>query len=553
MHHLTRRALLAGATASAATVLAPISGIHRLVAKADCLRSLKEFLQEARQNQLTSGQRKLIVEQGITLLDEFYCHLPQKRQLYGARPVERLRDLREVAGGLNDDLRFHARMMAIFTELRDQHTRYKPPRPYLSAHAFLPFRIEACIENDRRKYIVSRIVPGFTHQTFRPGVEVIRWNGTPIEGAADRAGGDGATPSARGCIGLARLTQRVLQLHPVPEEESVQIRYRADDGQELDIEIAWQVISLPDSCNSNCDEMQQMGDFRKFLFAKYDVCSAPIDSKFHTTPGGDVFGYIRLYSFENVSPLDGDKWVDEFKKHMAKYSNTKGLIVDVRDNAGGSIRTSERILQWVAPPGPIAPSTLYFRATNTTLRFCNLPTSVSELGPPPEGLHKWSESIKRALDTGATFSDAFEYTTKAQCNSDDRIVFPRPVIVVANGMTWSAGEFFAAGFQDHGGTILGVDETTGGGGANYRQMSQLSKYFTDDHQASPFEPLANMANGADFLVAFRRNKRVGRGAGKEIEDAGVVRNRAYAMTRNDVLHDNQDLKNHAARLLAQMP
>ena len=340
MHHLTRRALLAGATASAATVLAPISGIHRLVAKADCLRSLKEFLQEARQNQLTGDQRKLIVEQGITLLDEFYCHLPQKRQLYGARPVERLRDLREVAGGLNDDLRFHARMMAIFTELRDQHTRYKPPRPYLSAHAFLPFRIEACLENDRRKYIVSRIVPGFTHQTFRPGVEVIRWNGTPIEGAADRAGGDGATLSARRCIGLARLTQRVLQLHPVPEEESVQIRYRADDGQELDIEIAWQVISLPDSCNSNCDEMQQMGDFRKFLFAKYDVCSAPIDSKFHTTPGGDVFGYIRLYSFENVSPLDGDKWVDEFKKHVAKYSNTKGLIVDVRDNAGGSIRTS---------------------------------------------------------------------------------------------------------------------------------------------------------------------------------------------------------------------
>jgi hypothetical protein len=64
--------------------------------------------------------------------------------------------------------------------------------------------------------------------------------------------------------------------------------------------------------------------------------------------------------------------------------------------------------------------------------------------------------------------------------------------------------------------------------------------------------LANEANGAGFQVAFRRNKRVGRGAGKEIEDAGVARNRAYAMTRNDVLHDNQDLKNHAARLLAQM-
>ena len=550
MHHLTRRALLAGATASAATVLAPISGINRLAARADCLRSLKDFLQEARQQPLTGDQRKLIVEQGTVLLEKFYVHLPQKRKLYGARPLERLRELHQVAGGLNDDLRFHTRMTAIFTELHDQHTRYKPPRPYLSAHAFLPFRIEACVENGRRKYIVTRIVPTFTHPTFRPGVEVIRWNGIPIEGAADRAGGDGATPSARRCIGLARLTQRVLQLHAVPEEESVQVRYRAD-GKEIDIEIAWQVISLPQFCGGGCDEMQQMGDFLKFLFAKYDTCSPPIDSKFHTTPGGDVFGYIRVYSFENAPPLDNpDKWVDEFKKHVAKYTNTKGLIVDVRDNAGGKIRTSERVLQCVAPPGPIAPSTLYFRATDTTLRFCELPTTVNELGP--DGLRTWIASIKRALDTGAMFSDAFEYTTKKDCNSDDRIVFPRPIIVVTSGMTWSAGEFFAAGFQDHGGTILGVDETTGGGGANYRQMFELSDYFTKDHKDSPFAPLANMANGAGFQVAFRRNKRVGRGAGKEIEDAGVARNRAYAMTRNDVLGDNQDLKNHAAGLLAQM-
>ena len=125
---------------------------------------------------------------------------------------------------------------------------------------------------------------------------------------------------------------------------------------------------------------------------------------------------------------------------------------------------------------------------------------------------------------------------------------------MTNQIIKSAGEFFAAGFQDHGSTILGVDETTGGGGANYRRIDELSKYFTDDHQASPFEPFGEHGEWRGFSSCFSRNKRVGRGAGKEIEDAGVVRNRAYAMTRNDVLHDNQDLKNRATtRLLAQMP
>lgn len=548
MRQVTRRTVLAGATASAATVLAPISGIDRVLAKADCLRTLAAFKKEAAKQRLTGVQRKLIVQQGFKLIDAFYCHLPQKEKL-GARPLQHLKELEKVAERL-DDPAFHARMFAIFTELRDQHTRYRPPAPYHDAVAFLPFRIETCSENGRRKHIMSRIIPGFKHSTFVPGVEILQWNGRPIERAAEREAGDGATPSARQCIGVARLTQRVLFLHPIPEEESVKIRYRADDGKERDIEFDWQVVSLPrDACLANCGEMEQMQEARKFLFSKIDECSEPIESKLHKTPAGDEFGYIRVYSF-GTAVLSQDDWVKKFREHVAKFTKTKGLIVDVRDNPGGSIRVSERILQWVAPAGPITPSTLFFRATDTVLRFCELPTAVDDLGP--DGLRPWIPSIRQALKTGKTFSDDFEYTDKKLCNVGDRVVFPRPVIVVTSGMTWSAAEFFAAGFQDHGGTILGVDETTGGGGANFRRLSQLSGLFAKDMQKSPFDDLAGKANEAGFQVSFRRNKRVGRGAGKEIEDAGVTRNEAHAMTRNDVLHDNQDLKNHAARLLAKM-
>lgn len=545
MQHFTRRTVLAGAGAVAATALAPFSGRNAL-AQTHCLRPLKEFRTEVTNGQqLTGPQRELIVDQAINLLQEIYCHLPQKRKLYGVDPVGDLQKLRKDAAGFNSDPPFHARLMKIFGDLRDQHTRYRPPVPYGDAHAFLPFRIEACGEPGRRQYIVTTVVPGFTHPTFGRGVEILRWNGDPIEQAAEKAGREGATASAQHCFGLQRLTYRALQMQPVPDEDSVQIHYRAGD-QEHDIDVDWQVVSLPGACNA-CNEVQQITDFHKFLFKPNDLCSLPITSELHKTPEGE-FGYVRIFTFDMPDPA---KFESLFKQEVAKYTNTKGLIVDVRDNSGGSTRASERCLQWVAPdPTPIEPSLLYFIATKTTQQFCQLQKSVASLGP--QGLAPWRDSIDQALKTGAPFSDAFEYTSSEHCNDPKRIVFPRPVVVVTSGMTWSAGELFAAGFQDHGGTILGVDETTGGGGANFRNLSDLRKFFTDEKQPSPFADLPAMANKANFQLGFRRFKRVKGGKGEELEDAGVQSNERYAMTRNDLLNGNQDLKNHAAGLLAQM-
>jgi hypothetical protein len=122
------------------------------------------------------------------------------------------------------------------------------------------------------------------------------------------------------------------------------------------------------------------------------------------------------------------------------------------------------------------------------------------------------------------------------------------VIVITSALSYSTAEFFAAGFQDHGGMILGVDESTGGGGAGVRGQDQLLGYFADANQPPPLQPLTR----GGFTCAFRRSVRVGLGSGIEIEDRGVLRDRPYAMTRQDLLNHNQDLKREAARLLAQM-
>lgn len=562
MRQITRRNVFAGAAAAAATVLTPISGIRPAIAFAPCpTETVKDFLTKAQEHDLTLDERTKLVQQAIKMLSGFYAHLPLKRAMYGVDPLERLRllshRLTQLGGGAQPGggAQFHAEMRDIFASLRDMHTVYYLPDPYASAHAWLPFKVEACVEDGRRKYIVSNIVDGFVHSTFGRGVEILSVDGIPVERAAELAGRHGSNPAAQLALGLARLSYRALLWEPPPQEDLVLIHYRAG-GQELEISIPWSISTLPGTCDVEppiCNEVEQLQRFRKFLYAPFENCSAFGTPERIPTPDG-VFGYIRIFSFEK-DLLGDDLFVETFKGLVAGLADTKGLIVDVRDNGGGSTRASERIIQFLTPQRPIVPSRLYFVATPETLKFCRLPPaldpdkpSVTTLGPG--GLEDWVDSIQQALQSGGTFSKALQYTPNDACNESPSFSFPGPVIVVTSALSYSSAEFFAAGFQDHGGMVLGVDETTGGGGAGYRTHKELHEYFVDAGKAadSPFEPL----NRDGFSVAFRRSVRVGSGAGKEIEDLGVYRNRPYVMTRRDLLDHNSDLKREAARLLAQM-
>lgn len=552
MAELNRRSVLARAAATAAAAIVPASPARPVSAFPPCpTRPLKDFLAEAEAHVLAPQHRTLIVDQAIELLTGFYVHLPLKRLMYGVDPVERLRLLRYQLPQMKTDRSFHAEMMAIFESLHDLHTVYLLPEPYASSHAWLPFKVQACVEGGRHKYIVSDVADWFTHPTFRAGVEVLSCNGIPVEQAAREIGGHGGNPSARRAVGLARLTYRALRWQPPPDDDVMTVRFLAD-GREHDIAMGWQVTTQPDPglCSINPRagiDIEQLQRFRRFLYAPYNFIDQFGAPERISTPEGD-FGYIRIFSFERVD--SDDLFVERFKAMVAAFADsTKGLIIDVRDNGGGSTRASERSLQFVAPTrGRIEPCRHYFVSTSETLRLCKLGRPVADLGP--QGLVPWIASIERALQAGARFSDSFEYTSVEACNEPDRRVYRHPVIVVTSALTYSAAEMFAAGLQDHGGTVLGVDETTGGGGAGVRHDFELRSYFLSANQ----EPsLADLPGQVGFRVAFRRAVRVGLGAGREIEDTGVHRDRAYAITRNDLLNNSEDLKREAAKLLAQMP
>jgi hypothetical protein len=523
---------------------------------------LDQFFSKAKA--LTARERARIVDQAMMLLEDFYAHLPLKRAMYAVDPLQGLRRLRQRLPLIKNDRLFHAEMINIFASVCDLHTNYVLPAPYKDAQAWLPFKIESYFDRGRRRYIVTHIAPGFAKSSFRRGVEILYWNGIPIARAVEMAGAQsgGNSPAARHAYGLLNLTARPLKMLAPPDEEWVVVRYRTRRGREQEIKFDWVVTEFPLGAavvkrKDRSNQTEYMRQISKFLFApdvvdfekKIAAASDPrslvkgtnslmpdiFRARVVRTPHGK-FGYIRIFSFDVDDP---DALVSEFIRLVTERLPQNGLIIDVRDNGGGSSLAAETLLQLISPHRPIVPQRLYFINTARTLRLCQL--QRANLREGPRGLSPWIESIQRSMETGAMYSASFPSHDQKALNAIEQQYQGR-TIMITNAVSYSATEFFAAGFQDHGGKILGVDNVTGGGGANVRTHTELRNYYKNASNS----PFRGLPKGAELRVAFRRSQRVGPQIGNDVEDFGITPDYSYNMTRDDLLKGNVDLINRAA-------
>ncbi|HEV7763530.1 MAG TPA: S41 family peptidase [Thermoanaerobaculia bacterium] len=533
---------------------------------------LPTFLAQA--GELTCAQRQRIVEQALILVGENYAHLPLKRAMHSIDPVQRLRLLLQTLKAAAEpdqptEIEFHREMTDIFMSLRDLHTNYLLPAPYNQMTAFLPFLVEDYVHADgQRGYVVSHVVTWFTHPTFVPGVEVLHWNGMPIERAVSQNGQRyaGSNREARHARGVETLTIRALLLAPPPDEDWVIVGYETGTGERLEIRMNWQVTPSiasrvdPDSAGRGASvalgidlENEIIRRMRAALFAPEVLAAsretaAPLaarDSRYPdiftakevVTPSG-TFGYLRIRTFNHWPP---EQFVGEFLRLIALLPQ-RGLIIDVRGNGGGVIMNGELILQTLTPR-TIEPEPVQFINTPRNLEICR------RNGPQSQwtDLSAWRDSIAQALQTGAVFSAGFPISDPEECNAIGQRYFG-PVVLITDALCYSTTDIFAAGFQDHGiGTVLGTDGNTGAGGANvWEHQSFVSDILPD----SGYEELPN---GAGMRISIRRTLRVGGHAGAPVEDLGVIPQERHFLTRNDVLHDNEDLIRNAASLLAARP
>ena len=155
---------------------------------------------------------------------------------------------------------------------------------------------------------------------------------------------------------------------------------------------------------------------------------------------------------------------------------------------------------------------------------------------------------REAVETGAAFSQGFSLLPVEKYNDIGQKYYG-PVVLLTDALCYSTTDIFSAGFQDHGiGKILGTSGNTGAGGANVWDHGLLRRSLRSRN--SPLLPLPRMAS---FQVAIRRTTRVGERTGVPLEDLGVTPDQVHLLTRKDVLKDNVDLINRAAKLLVTEP
>lgn len=499
--------------------------------------------------------------------------------MHSIDPVQRLKLLlqtfeRASVATQPPEAEFHRELTEVFTSLRDLHTNYLLPAPFNQMTAFLPFMVEGYFDDGKRKYLVSHLTQGFNHPTFVAGVEVIYWNGMPIERAVvnNASRYAGSNREARIARGIQTLTTRALIIAPPPDEEWVIIGYRTASGKLEEVRVDWMVNPpLPFGSDANaktsCESAAVLGldleqdiiqRVRKSLFApqvvaaekkaakkvdsgsSFGALESTLPQVFEARPvttSAGSFGYIRIRTF-NIWP--SENFVNEFIRLISALPKS-GLIIDVRGNGGGIINNGEFILQTLTPRR-IEPESLQFINTPLNLEICR------QNGPGSnwEDLSRWVESMEQALQTGATFSAGFPISNFEQCNAIGQKYFG-PVVLITDALCYSTTDIFAAGFQDHEiGPVLGVDGNTGAGGANVWEH----RYLVSDVLPTQQSPYQTLPNSAGMRVAIRRTLRVGRRAGTPLEDLGVIPDEHHFMTREDLINGNIDLINKATAILA---
>jgi C-terminal processing protease CtpA/Prc len=568
-------------------------------------QSLSAFMKElADKGTLSKANRITLVEQALILLEMNYVHLPQKRAMHGTDPVLRLKRLRFQLEEMNEDelpgeMRFHSHMQEIFRSARDIHTNYTLPAPFKNMTAFLPFLVEEYF--DRRdtvprqsasfdktrlaeamrtertpRFLVSHVAKGFRHPTFYRGVEVLYWNGVPIKRAIELNGERQASSNldARFAHGLDSLTIRPFNGSLPPEEMWVVVTYRTERGKQEEVKLEWRVFQskpMPrerkapaagrriakvdrkiatnvekNAINAHKDAINRVRKLwlapraRKTERKKADgdliatIMQHTFNARCVRTPSGN-FGYVRIFTFAIEFEDEIDPFVNEFAR-LIKLLPQNGLIIDVRGNGGGEIRAAERLLQLLTP-ARIKPTLFQVINTPLNLDICRV-----------LGWSDWAESISESAVTGAIHSRGFPITSEKACNDIGRVYYG-PVLLITDALCYSATDIFAASFQDHEvGEILGTSGNTGAGGANVLTQKSLTEWMSKHPGQSPFKPLPK---GVSMRVAFRRSIRSGKHLGRPLEELGVVPDRRYYMTRDDLLRGNPDLIDAAAELLAQ--
>lgn len=196
----------------------------------------------------------------------------------------------------------------------------------------------------------------------------------------------------------------------------------------------------------------------------------------------DGIGYLRIEQMDS-SPA----FIRSLNEWMGKFAGTRGLIIDVRGNGGGSQDALRTLLPWLMKPGD--PMKIVNVAAYRLPVPLAKPNRSGFLGLHNRGLHPvtssvWSPGQAKLIRTflstwkpqwtlpAGKFSD-WHVMAIAHDTNPDAGLYEMPVIVLQNEECFSATDNFLGALKGHPGvTLMG---TVSGGGSGRMADYQLPK------------------------------------------------------------------------------
>ena len=385
---------------------------------------LDEFLTAAERTPLGFDERTKVLDQAALMLNHLYPHLPFKLEHFNfIHPVAYLeKNVRPFLKTMAE-VTFHGHVIAAFSLVRDAHTLYGLPSPFRGAVAFLPFQLRFYVQNNVRRYVVSKVMSGFKHETFQPGAEILRWSGFAVEAVVQALAGrlPGGNEDAAVTRGTFHLTLRPLTFcQPPGQQEKLTpvLEHRAPGSEETrQILLPWGVANGIDlghafpsdgfSVNSTHDHADlwqtcmnacvhapakkappvpprpptpaeaalslpsNLPDTFEVQFTGGPSKPGVVESSVLTTdpPSDARVGYLRIRRFSDGSSAGNTAGiVDEFRRLLTLLDEVAhyGLIIDLRSNPGGDVIAAEQMLQMLTPI-PIQPAPFHLANTPAVL------------------------------------------------------------------------------------------------------------------------------------------------------------------------------------------
>lgn len=480
--------------------------------------------------------KKLVLNQAKMILNDIFVHQDLKIKDFGeaANAKPRLDALEKKLATISDN-EFHGTMTDIFRDLKDLHTMYYLPRPFACYESFLPVFFKHVKLADGKSgyavtdYHVKKEIADLIPKPFNVAIGdmVISYNGKPIDSVVKAAMPEtyGANTEAQFRLAQDDIRYFNHEVDPLPETDSVTMEFQNSKGERYKHKLPFISWSNEECLKSSTPSPFNFNKSKRMGSIKGET-EEPILYWHINRPSFGNFGYIEISSFTPEVLSDDQTAIKIRDLLLNELKDTDGIVFDLRSNGGGQIPLAEKIIQLFSPR-EVEPLKYILRSTETNYVYYK----------KSDYQDAYTALLETARSLGTPFTAAGTISNKAEIN-DLGMVYFKPVAVFVNSKCYSACEVFAAQVQDHDvGTVFGEDKQTGGGGANYYTLNKIldEKNFQNDPA-----PFMKLPKHQDIIFAFRQAVRVGKNAGKLIENEGVVADRLSPMSHSDIFNKTND-------------